>query len=80
MGTEIQDSLFPEAELPPPEHERLRLVVCKPTPNFLRQRMGKPNKVMLRCPERKGRIIATVYSGEDDAQYIADCVNARAGG
>ena len=78
--TEIQDSLFLEAELPPPEHDRLRLVVCKPTPNFMRQRMGKPNKVTLRRPERKGRIIATVYSGEDDAQYIADCVNARAGG
>lgn len=80
MGTEIQDTLFPEAELPPPEHERLRLVVCKPTPNYLRMRQGKPCKVALRCPERKGRIIATVYSGEDDAQYIADCVNAKAGG
>ena len=78
--TEIQESLFHEAELPPPEHDRLRLVVCKPTPNFLRQRMGKPNKVTLRCPERKGRIIATVYSGEDDARYISDCVNAKAGG
>ena len=42
--------------------------------------MSKPNKVTLRCHERKGRIIATVYSGEDDAQYIADCVNARVGG
>lgn len=42
--------------------------------------MSKPNKVTLRCPERKGRIIATVYSCEYDAQYIADCVNARVGG
>ena len=42
--------------------------------------MSKPNKVTLRCHERKGLIIATVYSGEDDAQYIAYCVNARAGG
>ena len=42
--------------------------------------MSNPNKFTLRCPERNGRIIATVYSGEDDAQYIADCVNARVGG
>lgn len=77
---EVQESLFPESELPPPERERIRLVVCKETPNFLRMRQGKPNKVVLRCPERKGRIIATVYSGVDDAQYIADCVNAKAGG
>ena len=80
METEIQDNLFPDGELPPPEHERLRLVVCKPTPNYLRQRMGKPNKVTLRRPERKGRIVSTVYSGYEDAQYIADCVNARVGG
>ena len=42
--------------------------------------MSNQNKFTLRCPERNGRIIATVYSGEDDAQYIADCVNARVGG
>ena len=42
--------------------------------------MSNPNNVTLRFPERNGRIIATVYSGEDDAQYIADCVNARVGG
>lgn len=58
-----QDTIFPLPE------------TDEPTPNFLRDRCGKPRKVALRSPQRKGRIVATVYSGEDDAAFIVRAVN-----
>jgi len=68
-----QDTLFPLPE--PDEPAPLSLVAQSPTPNFLRDRFGKPRKVTLRSPQRKGRIVATVYSGEEDAAFIVRAVN-----
>lgn len=68
-----QDTLFPLPETDEPSP--ISLVAQAPTPNFLRDRYGKPRKVALRSPQRKGRIVATVYSGEADAAFIVRAVN-----
>lgn len=44
--------------------------------NFMRERKGQNNKCTIR--NQHGRIVATVYTGERDAQRIIDCVNAMA--
>lgn len=56
----------------------LTLYADRPTPNYLRQRNGQPFKVTLRSRERKGRIVATVYTGLEDAEAIVRAVNAAA--
>lgn len=43
--------------------------------NYMRRRMGQEQKIVLRSPERKGKIVATVYTGADDAQFFIDAVN-----
>lgn len=44
--------------------------------NFVRERKGQNFKCTIR--NQHGRIVATVYTGERDAQRIIDCVNAMA--
>ena len=43
--------------------------------NYMRERNGQANKVCLRSPERKGRIVATVFTGSDDAAFVIEAVN-----
>lgn len=43
--------------------------------NFMRERNGQANKVCLRSPERNGRIVATVFTGSDDASFIIESCN-----
>lgn len=64
-------SLFPECQTP-----ALRLRDGELHRNFVRERKGQNNKCTIR--NQHGRIVATVYTGERDAQRIIDCVNAMA--
>ena len=71
--------LFPDEEMrkcfyKPP----LTLYADKPTYNYVRGRKGLRFKVTLRSPERRGRIVATVYTGIEDANEIVAAVNEAA--
>lgn len=56
----------------------LTLYADEPTYNFMRGRKGLRFKVTLRSRERRGRIVATVYTGIEDANEIVAAVNAEA--
>ena len=58
--------LFPDDEMRKC-HSPLTLYADKPTFNYVRGRKGLRFKVTLRSPERRGRIVATVYTGIEDA-------------
>lgn len=69
-----QPDMFPEVGNRPPP---LKLYMGDGDihANYLRRRMGQNMKITLRSRERGGRIVATIYSGEDDARYILNAVN-----
>lgn len=71
MPTEAD--LFPE--VPSGKAQPLTLYANEKHRNYLRERMGKECKCTIRSAERKGKIVATVYSGEADAAYIINAVN-----
>lgn len=73
-----QAELFGQRELAAGHEPPLTLYADRPTPNYIRRRNGQPFKVTLRSRERKGRIVATVYTGEEDAAAIVNAVNAAA--
>jgi hypothetical protein len=68
-----QQQLF---ELPEAKETPLTLKVCPPVYNYIRRCKGQHPKVNLR-DYRTGKIVATIYGGEDMAKYIAECVNGR---
>ena len=71
--------LFTEREMRKLFYEPpLTLYADKPTYNYERRRKGQRLKVTLRSPERRGRIVATVYTGIEDANAIVNAVNAAA--
>lgn len=57
----------------------LTLKVCPPVYNYIRMYKGQHPKVNIR-DLRNGKIVATIYGGEDMAKYIAECVNRRSEG
>ena len=71
--------LFPDREMRKLYYEPpLTLYADKPTYNYVRGRKGLRFKVTLRSPERRGRIVATVYTGIEDANEIVAAVNEAA--
>jgi len=56
----------------------LVLKIGKEHSNYTRGGSGRPLKVTLRSPMRQG-VVATVFTGMDDAQHIVDMVNGRGG-
>ena len=72
MGTQKQQELFP------PDTGKVYVqptLYCEGHRNFMRERNGQANKVCLRSPERNGRIVATVFTGSDDAAFIVEACN-----
>lgn len=69
----MQTDLFPE--VPAGEAQPLTLYADQKHRNYLRERMGLHDKCTIRSAVRKGKIVATIYSGEADAQYIIRAVN-----
>lgn len=68
-----QDDLFPE--IPAGKEQPLTLYADQKHRNYIRERRGQECKCTVRSAVRKGRIVATIYSGEADAQYIIRAVN-----
>lgn len=71
MPTEAD--LFPE--VPSGKAQPLTLYANEKHRNSLRERRGLECKCTIRSALRKGKIVATVYSGEADAAYIINAVN-----
>lgn len=67
------DDLFPE--VPAGVAQPLTLYADQKHRNYLRERRGQECKCTVRSAVRKGKIVATIYSGEADAQYIIRAVN-----
>lgn len=66
-------------DIPPADAAKgLRLRADPPHRNFMRERKGQPPQVTLR-DDRTGRIVATVYGGEELAKHIINCVNEKGG-
>lgn len=61
-------------EMPPEKRPPLRLYIGAAPYNYRRHCEGKPMKVTVRSTSRKG-IVATVYTGMDDAHAIMEAVN-----
>lgn len=68
----VQGDMFPEAvgKNPP-----LTLYAGEKHFHYMRHRNGQAQKCTLRSSVRGGKIVATIYTGEDDARYIIDAVN-----
>lgn len=72
MATE-QGDMFPEVKSG--EAQPLTLYAGTKFFHYMRHRNGQAQKCTLRSSVRGGKVVATVYTGEEDAQYILDAVN-----
>ena len=67
-----QDTLFP---LPPPDRRLLRVSRGLSHFSCMRLRKGQNLKISLRdCST--GKIVATIYGGEEMADHIVTCINS----
>ena len=74
----VQAELFCQREIAGGHEPPLTLYADEPIYNYERAFKGQRFKVTLRSPERRGRIVATVYTGVEDANDIVAAVNAAA--
>lgn len=72
MATE-QGDMFPEVASG--EAQPLTLYAGTKFFHYMRHRKGQAQKCTLRSSVRGGKVVATVYTGEEDARYILDAVN-----
>lgn len=69
---EVQGDMFPETV---GKNPALTLYAGTKFFHYMRHRNGQAQKCTLRSAVRGGKVVATVYTGEEDARYILEAVN-----